>query len=159
MGNLRGVRRVVAVGLLLAASCYNGGESLDLDLGQLERRELRAGDLVLIAWVATEDDHHRKGLAIVEKDRLQPGDDHRRPAMLYDVRDPASTPPPFHLRMQPMDIAVLSRDGTVLMTTTLPRRPMLTEESGYILETLGGTWDAGGVGPGTRFAGLADAPR
>jgi len=147
------------VGLLLAASCYNGGESLDLDLAELERRELRAGDLVLIAWVATEDNHHRKGLAIVEQDRLQPGDDRRRPAMLYDLRDPALTPPPFQLRMQPMDIAILSRDGTVLTTTTLPRRPIVTEEAGYILETLAGTWEAGGVGPGTRFAGVAEAPR
>lgn len=140
-------------------ACYQGGETLDLDLGELEQLELRSDDLQLIGWLARTPAEHAKGLAVVEADRLRRQDDGRLPAMLYELAASDAVMPPFRLRLQPMDIAVLSRDGTVLALGTLPAAPGLAPGAAYVLEAIGGSLAAGGVTVGTRFRGLEAASR
>lgn len=154
MRDLRSVALLAVATLAISVACYQGGETLDLDLGRLEQRELRTDDLVLIAWIARTPVEHAKGLAIVEADRLQPEADGRTPAMLYDLRDSDASMPPFRLRMQPMDVAVLAHDGTVLALSTLPVSPRPAPGAAYVVETIGGSWNAGRVAVGTHFEGL-----
>ena len=154
MRELRSVALVALALLLSAGGCYEGGETLDLDLRRLEQLEFRTDHLRLIGWLARTPAEHAKGLAVVEADRLQPHDDGRLPAMLYVLPASAAVMPPFRLRLQPMDVAVLSPEGTVLALSTLPMIPRLAPGAAYVLEALGGSFKAGGVTLGTRFRGL-----
>jgi len=151
---------VVVLAMLTGGwACYQGGETLDLDLDDLEQVELRSDGLQLIGWLARTPAEHTKGLAVVEADRLRRRDDGRLPAMLYELAVADVAMPPFRLRLQPMDIAVLSRDGRVLALGTLPTAPEIVPGAAYVLEALGGTFETSGVRLGTRFHGLEASGR
>jgi uncharacterized membrane protein (UPF0127 family) len=158
---MRELSQLAAVGVALAAlmgGCYGAGETLDLDLDELDRIELTVGRLRLNAWLARTPTEHAKGLAVVEADRLEPLADGRLPAMLYVLPSSGATMPAFRLRFQPMDVAVLSRDGIVEALATMPEVPRLSDTSAYVLELVGGNLSRGGVRPGTRLQGLEALP-
>jgi uncharacterized membrane protein (UPF0127 family) len=144
---------VVACAILGAASCYQRGETIDLDLRKLDKVELRAGNLRVISWVARTPAELAKGLAVVEVDRLTQLEDGAHPGMVY-VLPPSAAMPEFRLRLQVMDVAVLSANGEVIALSRLPAIPERVPGSAYVLELTAGNLAAAGVGVGARFIGL-----
>lgn len=153
------VHALALAGSLIVISCYRDGERLDVDLAGLERAQLVASSGRFEVWVARRASDRRRGLAVVEPDRLEALPDGRFRGLLQVLPRDAGRAADlvFPFRMVPMDVAALGRDGRVRHLWRLPGPVPRVPDAHYVLEAPTGSFAAAGVELGSWIQGLPAA--